>query len=310
MFKPSRTSLILFLGIVLLFSCKTIRTVESPINDLSTSCYKHILDYKPESKPESLELDSFSETSRAEFSENSLFFIQILGISAEIEYILNKDFDDELHQFKNLQKAINQITLSELEVKAFSSALRCEEDKFEQLAWHIETLGSNTRSQKTVTGIIIDASANLAGAAIILFLAGGNTTRQLIGVGASLTQIYLNVWGKSITYNVEINHEVNVLEEFSKDQEWCKSIPDNIWAYVNYIDRERNGSTIREELMDTWAETEIEKDKSLYFSSGGTYTSEQLRNRASMLEQLASLTEGMLQDLLILRKELQALDIH
>lgn len=310
MSKPSRTSLILFLGIMILISCKIIRSVDSPINDLSGSCYKHILDYQSELKPESLELDTFSESIRANFSDNSLFFIRMLGLTDKIEYFFNEDFDDELTKFKNLQVAINQITLSELEVKAFSSALRCEEDKYEQLAWHIESLGSDRRSQKTVTGIIIDASANLAGAAIILFLASGNTTRQLIGVGAALTQIYLNVRGKSITYTVEIEHEVNVLEEFSKDQEWCQSIPDNIWAYVNYIDRESNDKTIREGLIDIWAETEIEKDKALYFSSGGTYTSEQLRNRASMLEQLASLTEGMLQDLLILRKELQFLDDH
>lgn len=190
---PAIKHLILYLGLFLLFSCKVVRSVDSPISNLENSCYKHILDYKPNSEPENLDVDGFSETASEKLSENSLFFIRILGLTDDIEYILNEEFEDDLTKFKKLQKTINQITLSELEVNAFTSALRCEEDKLEQLAWHLETMNSKTITQKTVTGIIIDASANLAGAGIILFFAGGNTTRQLIGVGASLTQIFLNV---------------------------------------------------------------------------------------------------------------------
>ncbi|EOZ99684.1 hypothetical protein A33Q_0365 [Indibacter alkaliphilus LW1] len=297
-----------FFIFILIVSCKTVRSIESPIQNLGEACYKYILDFEPISTKESLHLDHFSERATEKFSKNSLFFIRVLGLTDQVEKVLDQDSDNEIEQFKNIQHAINKITLVELEVKAFSSALRCEEDKIEQLAWHLESIENSGKNTKTVTGIILDASANIAGAAIILFWAQGNTTRQLIGIGASLTQIYLNVWGRSITYTVEIDHEVNILEEFSKNQDWCESIPDNIWAYVNYVKQNDDEKNIREQLMDSWAETIIEENKDLFFSKGGSYNSVQLRGRASMLEQLASLTEGMLQDLLILRKEIQSIN--
>ncbi|MBW3468745.1 hypothetical protein EGN73_13125 [Arthrospiribacter ruber] len=307
MAKLSRIFLLLFFTSQILSSCKTVRTVESPIKEMERSCYQYILDFDPISDPESLHLDDFSDKTKEQFSENSLFFIRILGLTDEIESVLNDDFDDQLSKFKSIQKAVNEITLAELEVQAFTSALRCEEDQYEQMAWNLETMSNDKQSNKTVSGIILDASANIAGAAIILFWAQGNTTRQLIGIGASLTQIYLNVRGRSITYNTEISHKINVLEEFSKDQEWCESIPDKIWAYVNYVKREVPNKNIRDQLLDAWTDTVIEQNKDLFFSEGGTYNSTQLRARAAMLEQLASLTEGMLQDLLVLRKELQTI---
>ncbi|TVP52580.1 MAG: hypothetical protein EA341_02990 [Mongoliibacter sp.] len=308
MANSPRVYLMLCFALFLLASCKTVRSIDSPMKGLEESCYKYILDFKPTSSPESFEVDDFSQKAHDNFSENSLFFIRILGLTEEIETVLNHEFDDELTKFKNLQKSINEITLIELEVQAFSSALRCEEDKFNQLAWHLENISNSRSSTKTVSGIILDASANIAGAAIILFWAQGNTTRQLIGIGASLTQIYLNVWGRSITYTVDIEHPVNILKEFSKEQEWCESIPDHIWAYVNHVKREEGNLNIRDQLMASWSDTLIEENKDLFFSNGGTYDATQLRGRASMLEQLASFTEGMLQDLLILRKELQSIN--
>jgi hypothetical protein len=297
----------IFLLSVLAFaamSCKTTRHIDKGISELHKSCYDYVITHET-SKASAFEPEEFDEVLLDNFSQESLLVAKTINQSSRIKALLGEDKFNEFSQFRSYQKIINNISLAELEVFSFTSAVRCEEDKMEQLAWFMERMESDVSSKKTVTGIMIDASANIASAAIIIWAVNGNTIRQLLGVGASLTQIMLNLRGRSITYLAEVEHPTNLMKEIFEGGEWSEHIPANIWYYINTRAPEFTDDSIKDLLTASWEEYNIRENKDLYLSSGGAYTAEQLRNRASMLEQLASYSELMLQDLLKLRQELE-----
>ncbi|WP_194777048.1 hypothetical protein [Pararhodonellum marinum] len=287
-----------------LVGCKTTKLIDKEISELHKSCYEYVISHET-SKASTFEPEDYDETLLDAFSKESLLVANTIGQIDPITKLFKEDKFNDFSQFRTYQKIINNITLAELEVFSFTSAIRCEEDKMEQLAWFMERLESDASSKNTVTGILIDASANIASAAIIIWAINGNTVRQLLGVGASLTQIFLNLRGRSITYIAEVEHPVNILNEIFEGEEWSDYVPVNIWYYLDNRSPDFTDRSIKVLLMDSWEEYNIRENKSLYLSSGGNYTSQQLRNRASMLEQLASYTELILQDLLKLRQELE-----
>jgi hypothetical protein len=288
---------------VFTIGCKNTKIIDQNVNTLQRGCYDYVITHETY-KASPFEPEEFDDSLLENFSIESLLVAKSIVLTTRLRDLLNKDEINEFSRFKSYQKIINSISLAELEITSFTSAIRCEEDKLEQLAWYMERMESEKSSRKTVTGILIDATANIASAAIIIWAVNGNTVRQLLGVGASLTQIWLNVRGRSLTYLVEIEHPTNLVKELYEGEEWSAFIPANIWYYISTKTLENEDESIKQLLVASWKEFNIMENKELYLSSGGTYTADQLKNRSSMLEQLASYTELMLQDLLKLRKEL------
>lgn len=292
------------IGFITLISCKTTKLIDKEVSELHKSCYDYVISHET-SKASTFKPKEYDETLLDAFSKESLLVANTIGQIDQLQKLFAEDKFNEFSQFRNYQKIINNITLAELEVFSFTAAVRCEQDKMQQLALFMERLESDTSGRKTVTGILIDASANIASFAIIIWAVNGSTVRQLLGVGASLTQILLNLRGRSISYIADVEHPVNLLTEIFEGEEWSDYIPVNIWYYLDNRSQEFTDQSIKSMLVDSWEQYNIRENKELYLSSGGAYTSEQLRNRASMLLQLASYTELILQDLLKLRHELE-----
>jgi hypothetical protein len=292
---------LLLLGFIL-SSCRTTRVVEESVDELYKNCYEFIIEFEsstPSGFKEIIEEEEITDI----FSDEALLAATSINQTSELKDLIElKDFD-ELSTFKTYQNILNKISMAELEVTSFTAAIRCEEDKLNQLANHMDRMRSDRANTRTVSGIIIDASSNVLSGVFLFWAINGSPYRQVIGIGASLTQIILNVTNKIITYKAEVEVPINLLVIIKDDDNEDGLIPPHIWYYLN--NKIQIGDvTLRESLIDYWEEFTIPDQQDLYFSSEGLYTVDQLENRASMLEQLASNTEIMLQDLLKLRKEI------
>jgi hypothetical protein len=299
-----RTWLLLLLP--LLFSCKSVRVVEEKIEDYQGSCYK-FLEGIDASRPDAFERDDFDEDLKEIFSEKAMVVANALNLKEQLKRLIHFEDREEnrVEYFMQHQEIINKITLAELEVSSLNAAVSCERDKTLQLAWFLDRQESSVSNRRTIAGIFTDASASLISGGIVLWAAGANTFRQMLGVGASLTQITLNLINKKEVFKVNVSHEVNLIREiYDEDAGWSNFIPPAVWYYIHEKRVAIQGGSIREQMVNTWSSFEIKNDIDLYLSDGGVYTEEQLRNRASMLDLFSSNIELMKQDLLVFRREI------
>jgi hypothetical protein len=296
--------ILVFIHILIGFSCKGTRIVEEKVDDFQGACYTFIEGIKA-TKPDDFEIDDFDDDLQDIFSERALVVANALNLKDPLREIVKLDREeDQLVYFMHYQEILNKINLAELEVSSLNAAIRCEEDKTEQLAWYLNRKESNISNQRTVGGIVTDASANILSGVVVIWIADANTFRQLMGVGASLATIVLNVLNKVKTYTVEVDHEVNLLRDvYAEDLDWSEYIPPSVWYYINEKKVEIHGETIRENMMQSWDTFNIRENLDLYLSDGGQYSVDQLQNRASMLDLFAAYIELMKQDLLVFRRE-------
>lgn len=295
---------LLFFLLYLCFSCKAKRVVEEKIDDFQGACYTFIEGIKA-TKPDDFEIDDFDDDLQEIFSERALVVANALNLKSALREISELDKEeDKLLYFMHYQEILNKINMAELEVSSLNAAIKCEEDKSEQLAWYLNRKEGNISNKRTVGGIITDASANILSGVVVIWVANANTFRQLMGVGASLVTIILNVTNKVKVYKVEVDHEVNLLRDiYAEDLDWSDYIPPSVWYYINEKKVEIEGETIRENMIQSWETFNIRDNLDLYLSDGGHYSEDQLQNRASMLDLFSAYIELMKQDLLVFRRE-------
>ncbi|EON75189.1 hypothetical protein ADIS_4360 [Lunatimonas lonarensis] len=258
-------------------------------------------------RPREFVSDDFSDGVRDFFHAKSLLMAHALYLTKALEQWVEAadQGKGELEQFIRYQEIVNKISLAELEVSSLKAAIHCEEDKVDQLAWYLDRLQRTTSSRRTIAGILTDASISLVSAGIVLWAANGNTLRQLLGVGASLTQITLNLVNRKETFVIRLDHELNILQEVfaGEADEWSQIIPPSVWYYLHAEETKLYEGSIQEKLLNTIEPYEVSGNLSLFLSDGGIYTAEELQVRSAMLDILASYVDLMKQDLLAFRRE-------
>ncbi|MCC5937589.1 MAG: hypothetical protein JJU34_09920 [Lunatimonas sp.] len=305
LWKP--TSFVFLL--VFFLACKSTRLAENEPHDFQVTCYT-LLDSIEANRPDEFDLGAYEETARETFSEKSLLMANALNLNDELAKLvgLPSSPDQQWEHFIHYQEIVNKISLAELEISSLSAALNCEEDKVEQLAWFLDREESKVSNRRTIAGILTDASASLVSAAIVLWAANGNTFRQLLGVGASLAQITLNLINKKETFTVSLEHDINILKEvFENDEDaYSNVIPPSVWYYIHKENMHFLGGNVRENLLLSLENYDVSGSFDLCLSDGGQYNVDQLRLRGAMLDLVSSYVDLMKQDLLIFRREVMA----
>lgn len=294
---------------IVLFACKSTRLAENDAHDFQVTCYT-LLDSLDANRPGEFEIDEYAEAVRDTFSEKSLLMTNALNLNEEIAKLvdLRSIPEKQWEHFVQYQEIVNKISLAELEISSLSAAINCEEDKVEQLAWFLDREESKVSNRRTIAGILTDASASLVSAAIVLWAANGNTFRQLLGVGASLAQITLNLINKKETFTITLEHEINILKDVFENEEEAYSsvIPPSVWYYIHKENMHFLGGNVRESLLLSLENYDVAGSFDLCLSDGGQYNVDQLRLRGAMLDLVSSYVDLMKQDLLIFRREVMA----
>jgi hypothetical protein len=203
------------------------------------------------------------------------------------------------------QQITERILLASLEVSAVAALLDSEEERAEQAA---KLLAERERALTTaLTAIAIGVGA--AGAVAV-----GLSGREEIGIATGATEAAIGVVLLRGRKKVHFAHPKNPLRDFWFGRRQSSSFPASLWAYFEDTPSEADpGQNVRPELMRTWSHLYGLHDGSgkpgaktaaLLFGSGGTYTKDDLRLRADLLDQLEAVVSRMHEELRTLLAEL------
>jgi hypothetical protein len=300
-------------------SCTTIRPVPSR-SDTIGYCHQVQAKHKPTLYPEPLHTLPPDSALTQHFSYKSLnianafHLIPLLSelLKAEQRHAVENSDRTEIDLLKLNQRLTNKILQAHLEIAAISSAMDCEEERADQLAFYLNRKQQRTERMLTVAAIVVGAVTGIVSG---FFLgAGRDKSADAVGVVGGFTEVGLASGILFSEKKLAFSHPYNPLREVWYEQDSLGIFPASVWYYLNYHHPLQPETTsLRTQLIERWlsfgqlsaAKTkQREEDIQLFFGEGGKYTSDQLTNRANMFDQLKSFINLMKQDLDLLMYEL------
>ncbi|HNR86119.1 MAG TPA: hypothetical protein PKN38_05875 [Taishania sp.] len=301
-------------------SCSTIKNAPSQRHG---SCYlENRLPYTLSSAPKPLIIENLDSNLIHSFSISSLNIangIGVLDLLSEYvqhrnKYKSNPTFESRLQAIELFQRIDYRINLASLEISSIASEMDCEEEKITQLADFMKEKEGQVENRLNVAAIAVGA----AGAILSGVLNDGG--EKIAGVTGGIVEATLGTLMLVNQKKVYFEHKRNALGEVWNNVSKSEIFPPSIWYYLtssdlNDDDQESKVHQIIERWMEFEQFDEVKEKKrkkliQLYFGEGGDYTTEQLFNRANMLDQLESHIKLMKQELTLLTMEINQYRIN
>ncbi|WP_028980016.1 hypothetical protein [Sporocytophaga myxococcoides] len=299
--------------VLILFSCKSSKI--SSIQELNSNCnQQNLYNYTVKDFPEPFYNLNLDTALLVRFSEgglkiaNSIGIIDLLSeyVEAEKKYNSTPSIENKINILDLDRKLSNAIQRASLEISAVASEIDCEEERADQISYYLKKREDDRETKLTVAAISVGAIATITSG--ILFATDENKNMEyVIEVGGSIAEAVLGFMIFTSKPKVEFYHPRNHLEEIWNGKETSLLFPAHVWYYFNYYNPKKpEEPSLRVQILKGWkAIYEWEKNEnkhkqnmiSLFFGKGGLYTSESLKARARMLDQLQANITLMKQDL-------------
>lgn len=250
---------------------------------------------------------------RDKFSDQSILILNALDNLDEVHEIMELKKDTSLEsQVKVLQlksKINSKITIALTELDAVAAEFDCEGERVAQIGNYVDNLNDSRNNKLILLSIVTGAAASVAGGIVkdnswsnAIDIGGG-----VLGAGFGLAT--LNPKGKK----VEFIHQRNLLRDVWKGKLQSPNFPPFIWyMYTEKKFSNREQQSIISSMKERWLHYQFDDDKkradeSVIFSDGGFYRSDDLHNRAAMLNQMQSATRTINQNINYLLLDLDRL---
>lgn len=312
----------LFLGI-LLSSCSGVKTAQFNSQLIDSNCnQQNAYSYSKDELPQPLYEIELDSALVKQFSFKSLNIANAIGVLEYLEKYVKIHADisqnpsiEQRIEIIELSNKINQrINLSSLEISAVVSEIDCEEERADQLAAYMKGKEKDAETKLTVGAIVVGAVGAIS-SGILLSNGDKTNTPEFIGIGTGLIEATLGILILTNNKKAEFHHTRNVLKDIWEGRETSIAFPPSVWYYLNFFDpKHPDNHSLRYQIIDRWMGFEqISTAKSkkkrnlfnIYFGEGGKYTSQELKTRSNMLDQLEAQVSLMKQDLKGLASELE-----
>jgi hypothetical protein len=257
------------------------------------------------------------------FTLPSLNAANAIGILPKLEELFqlkmqqksNYTTEQQLNILSLEQQIQQRINIASLEVASTASEMDCEEERADQVGNYLMGKIDDAKTKLTVGTIAFDALGAISAGILLINGHSGNAT-EFIGIGTGLAEATLGEFILTKNKKVKFYHPRNALRDIWNGPTVSTIFPSSVWYFLNYKLPGKNEISLREQLVNKWVSfgqiavkkpQQKEKVYALYFGNGGTYTAEQLTNRANMYDQLESYINLMKQDLRMLNVELEKL---
>ncbi|WP_295202548.1 hypothetical protein [uncultured Chryseobacterium sp.] len=302
----------------LLTSCvsKKNQAIKQNILTLRDSYCKAPFQYNYSNKPPSYNSDSIllaNKQLRGIFSDQSILILNALDNLDEVYDIIKLKKDSSLtSQVKILQlksRINSKITISLTELDAVAAEFDCEGERVAQIGDYVDNLNQSRNNKMILYSIVAGAATSIAGGIV---KDGGWSNAIDIGggvLGAGFGLATLNPKGKK----VEFIHQRNLLRDIWKEKLESPNFPPFIWYMYTekkFSNKEKHSiiSSMKERWLHYQFDDDQEKaDQSVIFKDGGYYRSDDLHNRAAMLNQMQSATRTINQNINYLLLDLDKL---
>lgn len=312
------------ISLLLFSSCATLKNPQLQAQLDNDNCNQNkAYDYKASELPRPIHEIEIDTVLASHFSSKSLNIGNAIGVLPILEEYLTKKKD--FIQFPSIEKRLelielkerinSEINLASLEISAVASEIDCEEEKTDQIVTFIRSKADNMESNLTVTSIAVGATAGIVAGSLEL---SGKEGKGLTLIGIS-TGVIEGVLGLVIIFNEKkmyVQHARNILKDVWEGPETSRYFPSSVWYYLNYYNPVGQHVSLRKQIVNQWlafpviAELNEKKREVLigtYFGQGGVYTSDQLKIRTNMYDQLESSIKVMKQELKDLLLEFETL---
>ncbi|WP_100076752.1 hypothetical protein [Chryseobacterium camelliae] len=247
------------------------------------------------------------------FSDQSILILNALDNLDEVYKIIKLKKDSSLAsqvQILQLKSRINsKITISLTELDAVAAEFDCEGERVAQIGNYVDNLNQSRNNKMILYSIVAGAATSIAGGIV---KDGGWSNAIDIGggvLGAGFGLATLNPKGKK----VEFIHQRNLLRDIWKEKLESPNFPPFIWYMYTekkFSNKEKHSiiSSMKERWLHYQFDDDQEKaDQSVIFKDGGYYRSDDLHNRAAMLNQMQSATRTINQNINYLLLDLDKL---
>lgn len=305
-----------FLGLLTSCVSKKNQAIKQNILTLKDSYCKAPFKYNYVNKIPSYNADSIVAANidlKDKFSDQSILILNALDNLDEVHQIMELKKDTSLEsQVKVLQlksKINSKITIALTELDAVAAEFDCEGERVAQIGNYVDNLNDSRNNKLILYSIVTGAAASIAGG-IIKDNAWSNAVDIGGGVlGAGFGLATLNPKGKK----VEFIHQRNLLRDIWNEKLESPNFPPFIWyMYTEKSFSNKEKHSIISSMKERWLhyqfdDNKVEADQSVIFSSGGFYRSDDLHNRAAMLNQMQSATRTINQNINYLLLDLDKL---
>lgn len=303
---------------MLLTSCvsRKNQAIKQNILTLKDSYCKAPFKYNYGNKLPSYNSDSIIQANkelRDKFSDQSILILNALDNLNEVHEIMELKKDTSLEsQVKVLQlksKINSKITIALTELDAVAAEFDCEGERVAQIGNYVDNLNDSRNNKLILLSIVTGAAASVAGGIVkdnswsnAIDIGGG-----VLGAGFGLAT--LNPKGKK----VEFIHQRNLLRDVWNGTLQSPNFPPFIWyMYTEKKFSNREQHSIISSMKERWLHYQFDDDRkkadeSVIFSDGGFYRSDDLHNRAAMLNQMQSATRTINQNINYLLLDLDRL---
>jgi len=215
----------------------------------------------------------------------------------------------EVELIRIRQQILARTVLAMLEATSLAGIVRCEQARADELADSLAENRANSAQLATVVSVIIESATIIATGGLVL--AGHEVAEGIAAlVGGTMASIFA---GMSLYQpgRHDFQHPRNLLKEIWENPQQAQYFPGPVWQFLR--EPTEDGKSLREQLVASWRElsriegqTEEQQRQriNLLFGTGGTYTIEDLRSRAAMLEMLAAAIDLMHDELEVLVREM------
>lgn len=320
--KRNITVLILGIAMTTLSSCSSLKNFPSANALTKSACYnKADYDYNPEDLPNKLIANDIDSLLSKNFSFDALNVANAIGVIQPLkEYILLKEkhkIDFSLENRLNILELriniIEKINISTLEISSVTSELDCEEERADQIANYLKAKADQREKNLVIGSIIVGAAGAIATEGLNNSPNTGKSG-SYVAVGSALVGTALGVSMLIDKKTIHFLHERNTIGEIWDNVPVSKTLPPSIWYYLNYKNDLNKKQSLRELLVEHWeVYGQVEKKKKgkgakeIYFGIGGKYSSDELKTRAEMYDQIEAYIKLMKQDLEVLSTEFKKL---
>ncbi len=315
----------LLIWILLFSSCRSFKSIDNHLS--KSNCNQHnVYAYTKEQLPEALMAHRLDTVLTNRFSMQSLHVANAIGILdytrqyilARRAYVDSSSLENRLRLLEMNQYINQRINMASLEVSAVASELDCEEERTAQIANYLKNIEDDAETRLTV-GVIVTGAVGAIVSGLLLVKNKEEQAVEYIGLGTGIAEAFLGVAILLNKRKVYFEHERNALRDIWEGRETSVIFPEAIWFYLNnHNPAVQEKYSLRYKIIEKWmgfgqiadaGKKDRRKLLNLYFGDGGKYSSEQLRNRANMYDQLESYINLMKQDLKRLAVEFDHISI-
>lgn len=215
-----------------------------------------------------------------------------------------------LRRLQIRQQVSDRIALAAFEVSSIVAEAGCEETRTDHLADALTEIRSQREEMGLLVAIVGDALIGVVAGA--LGLAAKNTAAEIVAILGGALAAGFGTAAIFVGGEYDFQHSRNLLRDLREGPEQSDLFPPIVWRYLNWPFQEGE-ETIRQHLLSYWraegrfgeagSKTERHRLK-LFFENGGTYSIEELRDRAEMLDNLKAEMRLMNQDFNLLLREI------